>query len=549
MRILSIHLGHDASVCILNNGDLEKYFLVERYTRKKHDNDRKFILNLVSGICAKLKENLDVICVSDFKPPQGDSFIITLFEEGKKHNPNLKLTLQQDHHLNHASLAFYNSKFDESLVVTVDGAGSKVRDNLLEVESIFHFNRQKNTLIYKNVIKDVITCELNSQDFLNMWITNDNPIENMSDYECKNIFSIGTVYDIAAILIGYTHNDCGKAMGLSSYGSSNKLFKNLFVEKNTLDNNFFKNSSQEIQHFLTNPVKQITRDNYQLHADFCYEVQQQTQKAVGDLIEDSIRKTGIRKVCISGGYGMNIVANYYYLQRFPDVEFYFEPICNDNGISIGAAMNAYIELTDKIPSPIETTSFHGSHYDLSLYQGITTSIKDIVTLLYQDKSVAIYTGLSESGQRALGNRSIFFNALNPDAKDIVNKIKKREWYRPFACVILEEDANEYFNTDKIKSSPFMTICFPVRQKYVKMLSGVTHIDNTCRIQTVSKSDGYLYNLLQEFKKLSGHGILLNTSFNLAGEPLVETPKDAFDTLKNSYLDYLWFEKTQQLLSR
>lgn len=131
----------------------------------------------------------------------------------------------------------------------------------------------------------------------------------------------------------------------------------------------------------------------------------------------------------------------------------------------------------------------------------------------------------------------------------MNKIKKREWYRPFACVVLEEDADVYFDMGKIKSSPFMTICFPVRQKYVKMLSGITHVDNTCRIQTVSKTDEYLYELLQEFKKLSGHGILLNTSFNLTGEPLVETPIDAVNTLNNSYLNYLWFGETQQLYGK
>lgn len=166
----------------------------------------------------------------------------------------------------------------------------------------------------------------------------------------------------------------------------------------------------------------------------------------------------------------------------------------------------------------------------------------------QNKSVAVYTGLSEAGQRSLGNRSILFNALNPDAKDIVNKIKNREWYRPFACVILEEDVNIYFDVGRIKSSPFMTTSFPVRSKCVKIIPGITHIDNTCRIQTVSKTDGYLYKLLREFKKLSGHGILLNTSFNLAGQPLVETPTDAFNTLNNSYLDYLWFEETQQLFN-
>ena len=144
-------------------------------------------------------------------------------------------------------------------------------------------------------------------------------------------------------------------------------------------------------------------------------------------------------------------------------------------------------------------------------------------------------------------RSILFNGLNLNAKEIVNQIKKREWYRPFACVVLEEDANIYFDMGRVKSSPFMTTCFPVLPEYVKMLPGITHVDNTCRIQTIK--DGYLYDLLKEFKKLSGHGILLNTSFNLAGQPLVETPIDALNTLNKSSLNYLWFEETQQLLSR
>jgi carbamoyltransferase len=536
MLILSVHLGHDSSVCIFNNGNLEKYFLVERYTRKKHDDNDRFLLDLISGIASKLNKKLDVVCVSNFNWP--DQLISLIFEVCKVHNSNVQLVLQQDHHLNHASHSFYNSKFDESLVVVVDGAGSNVKDNLWEVESIFSFKGEKNTLIHKNFIRE-LPSEYTPQRILNRWITQKNYSEN--------IFGIGSIYNVAAIVMGGNEDDCGKAMGLSSYGSSNKLFENIFLDKNILNNDFFRNSSKEIQNFLTNQIKEIREDNYKLHADFCYEVQQQTQKAVGDLIEDSIKKTGIKKVCISGGYGMNIVANHYYLQRFPDVEFYFEPLCNDNGISIGAAMNSYIQLTGKIPNPIETTFIHGSHHNVSSYVGESVSVKQIANLLNQNKSVAVYTGLAESGQRALGNRSILFNALNVNAKEIVNGIKKREWYRPFACIVLEEDANIYFDMGRIKSSPYMTICFPVREDYVKIIPGVTHVDNTCRIQTVS--DGYLYELLQEFKKISGHGILLNTSFNLSGEPLVETPRDALNTLKNSLLDYLWFEETGQLLVR
>jgi carbamoyltransferase len=526
MLILSVHLGHDSSICVLNNGNLEQYFLVERYTRKKHDDNQSTILVLLNDICSKLTEPLDVISISNFNTK--DAIILEIFEECRKYNSNVKLILQQEHHLNHASLAFYNSGFDKSLVVVVDGAGSTINDNLVEVESVFLFDQEKNTLIYKNIIEDSNPFDLFWED---------------------STFGVGKLYDIAAILIGNTPDDCGKVMGLSSYGSPNQLFKNLFLEKNIFNTHFFKNSSQEIKQFLKTPIRKIDSENYKLHADFCYEVQHQTQKVVGDIIEDSIIKTGIKKVCISGGYGMNIVANYYYLQRFPDVEFYFEPLCNDNGISIGAAMNSYFQLTNKIPNPLQTTSFHGSTHEISLYKGKTTSIETIVNLLNQNKSIAVYSGLAEAGQRALGNRSIFFNPLNLNAKDIVNKIKKREWYRPFACVVLEEDVNVYFDMGNVKSSRFMTTCFPVRRECVKIMPGITHVDNTCRVQTVSKTDGYLYKLLQEFKKLSGHGILLNTSFNLAGEPLVETPTDALNTLNNSSLDYLWFEETQQLLSR
>lgn len=498
MLILSVHLGHDSSVCIFNDGRIEKYLLLERFTRKKHDYDKKVLVNLVDTICSKF--SVDILCISNFNT--FDEISTKIFQRCRKYNSNTKLVIQSDHHLNHASLAFYNSGFGESLVVVADGSGSTIKDNLVEVESVFLYTREKNDLIYKNIVEE-------------------------------SSFGVGKLYDAAAVLIGNTPDDCGKAMGLASYGSSNTLFQNLFL-KNKWD---------------IEPIKSVEVDNYKLHADFCYEVQQQTQKVIGDLIDNFVEKTAIKKVCISGGYGMNIVSNYYYLQRFPDVEFYFEPICNDNGVSIGAAINTYIELTNQIPDPLQTTSFHGLNYDLSSYTGVTSSIKDISELLNQNKSVAVYTGLAEAGQRALGNRSIFFNALNPDAKDIVNKIKKREWYRPFACAVLEEDVNEYFDMGEIKSSPFMTTCFPVRQKYGKIIPGIIHVDNTCRIQTVSKTNGYLYELLREFKKLSGHGILLNTSFNLSGQPLVETPLDALETLNSSHLDYLWFQETQQLYGK
>jgi carbamoyltransferase len=551
MRILSLHFGHDSSCCIYNNGVVEHFFLTERLTRKKHDSNIGKILKIISSfVKEKYNYKIDYVVISQHGQEVLD------FENIKKLF-NSKLIVEKEHHKNHALLSFFNSGFDESLVVVVDGTGCciNVDEDLFEIESVFLSQKNDLKLIYKNIVKFACSLDLPwDKKFKHYPLES---LEKTSKFDYKNIFGIGVLYDIAAILISGSSplsegiDACGKAMGLSSYGEENENFKNIFLTGNTLNNNFYKNCSEEIKYFLKNPSNQITKENYKLHADFCYEVQIQTQKAVGDLIEKSIKKTGIKNVCISGGYGMNIVANHYYLQRFPDVQFYFEPLCNDSGLSIGSAISNYIKLSSKDVTirPLKTTSFHGIYYDISEYLGKTTSVKDVANLLYQDKSVAVYTGLAEAGQRALGNRSILFNALNPDAKDLVNKIKKREWYRPFACIVLEEDANIYFDMGRIKSSPFMTVCFPVRPEYVKIIPGVTHVDNTCRIQTVSQTDGYLYELLQEFKKLTGYGILLNTSFNLAGEPLVETPINAFNNLNNSCLDYLWFEETQQLFDK
>jgi carbamoyltransferase len=541
MNILSINYGlHDASACILKNGEVVVYFKEERLTGVKRDNEP--VQSIIE--CVKnFNEKIDYVLAAATPNAENYARLITKLSSTKIKN---LIEFSYNHHLSHASLAFYNSGFEKSIVVVVDGQGSIYTDNLSECETVYLASYPNN---FECLIKHL---SINKEYF---HFTNENYDKKIiphKNYECnvnENEGGIVNLYNTASVLISQGVLENGKTMGLSSYGSKTNYSKffnknsqpiwNLFTDETT-NERLFKGHENKV-------VKELTKENYKLYADYAYEIQTQTQEAVGNLIEKAIQKSGCTNVCVVGGYGMNIVANYYYTQRFPDVEFYFEPNADDGGLAIGAAMLYYHSLSkDKTIRPLKTTSFHGIKHDISQYKGKTTSIKDIANILYQDKSVAVYTGLAEAGQRALGNRSILFNALNPYAKNLVNKIKKREWYRPFACMVLGEDANIYFDMGRIKSSPFMTICFPVRPEYVKIIPGVTHIDNTCRIQTVSKTDEYLYELLQEFKKLSGHGILLNTSFNLAGKPLVETSEDAFNTLNNSCLDYLWFEETQQL---
>jgi len=536
MNILGVHFGHDSSVCLLSNGCIKEYYLSERFTGKKHDNLIR--IDQLNDLIKKY--NVDAIAVSSLlnKKDQQESLIKAAFSDYK----HLCYDYSDKHHVSHSSIAYHNSRFSNALVFVVDGAGSCLFDNndviLRECESIYKCTQFSNECLYK---KRIQIEDLIEEDDLLSYLKSINYV-----YDYASNVGIGSLYDHAAIVMGNTLNDCGKAMGLASYGKTNSNFQNIFLKENTLDNSFFQ--KDYIKNFLSNPANNITESNYKIYADFCYEVQQQTQKALGDLVEKWSKETGIKNICISGGYGMNVVANYYLLKRFPKLNFHFEPLCNDSGVSIGAAMHLYSKLKKwhqpKV-KPYETTSFHGYSYSYSdiLDQGVKESTKGIANKLNSNKSVAVYNGKSEAGQRALGNRSILFNALNPDAKEIVNRIKNREWYRPFAAVVLEEDAGHYFDVSLMTSSPYMTIAFPTKTDIVP---GVTHVDNTCRVQTVTSRDEHLYDLLVEFKKLTGHGILLNTSLNLAGDPLVESPSEAFGVLMSSDLDYLWFPEIERV---
>ena len=529
MRVLSIHNGHDASVCVYCDGEIEYFILSERFTKIKHDENSNILKSIFKNTFNKKVD-----------------FIST----------------QNSHHLNHASISFYNSGFETALVLVVDAAGSNLtHTNLHECESLYIASYPyKFEKIYLNCRYTLETSNIEN-------IKGCSTLDNTIIEKYKKIFpncefnyghrlGIGYLYDSAYFVDGikFGLSTAGKIMGLSSYGEKFPFKINFFMDDMiTVDDQNFIDKVINPPDYIINGMKlleipeKITKENYKNYADYCYELQVQTQEAMCALIQKGIDKTGIKNVCISGGYGMNIVSNHYYLQKFPEVNFYFEPMCNDSGQSIGSAMLEYRRRTKDVTRyPNQTTSFHGFPYNVKKYKGITTSISQIAKLLSENKSVAVYSGLAEAGQRALGNRSIFFNALNPNAKDIVNKIKNREWYRPFAATVLVEDARTYFDMGRITESPFMAISFPVNEEYINIISGIVHVDNTCRIQTVSKSNGYLYELLLEVKKLTGHGILLNTSFNLAGDPLVETPKDAFTTLNNSCLDYLWFEETEQL---
>ena len=175
---------------------------------------------------------------------------------------------------------------------------------------------------------------------------------------------------------------------------------------------------------------------------------------------------------------------------------------------------------------------------------------DIANLLLDNNIICVFNGRSEAGSRALGNRSLIFNPKISSNKDMVNEIKGREKFRPLACSILLDEVKNWFHMNEIEESPFMTYSFDVKKEKKQLISSVIHVDDTCRIQTVTKENNFnYYSIIESFFKLTNIPLVGNTSFNLAEEPIVETIEDAIKTIYNSKLNYLYFPECKFLIKK
>ena len=521
MRILGQTTHHDASVCLLEDGNVLRFYKEERLNGVKRESP--CILGLYK-IYEEFGDTMDYI-VGEADDPCVPEICKRLFPSAEV------IDVKKYHHLCHASLAFYSSGFKEALTVVIDRNGS-VTEEGTESETVFCC-RYPNTFttVYKN-------------------------LSNQIDEK----YNITAVYESATALIDQHPLESGKTMGLASYGR-NKLAPSLFEDGipikekfTTVHKDYMWGSIPGKHHTVVNrelhsrTTSDLNEDNYHIYADYAYQVQSETQQAVGDIIE-KFDHLNIKNVCITGGYGLNVVANQYLTERFPWYNFFFEPLADDTGNSIGAALYLHHELTkSQDPFDFKNTMFHGKEYPIPK-EYKTCELDFIVDSICNNKSVAVFHKQAEAGPRALGNRSILFNPWNPDAKEIVNKIKKREWYRPFAAMVLDYEAPYLFNMGMHEvndiNCKYMTRSVTVRDPF---LYGITHIDQTCRIQTIDYKH-HLYRLLRSISSRIGYGVLLNTSFNLAGKPLVETLADAEKTFYNSDLDILWFPETKQFISK
>lgn len=567
MKVLAVNPGHNGSACLVEDGKVVFYVEEERLSRLKYDGNP-----FRAALHALQDHKIDYLVLggtSNAVYPQlnwtGESLFHGFVRKFSKDAKVVDLT--NHHHLSHAAGSFYNSGFDEAAVVVVDGCGSikGARNgtnhyNGFETETIYKFSYPGETeLVYQSIF------DVNGQ-----------PYSETPHLQAGGLTTITKTYEAVTHFLGWHFIEAGKTMGLAPYGKHDPKMPRLFGENgrakldlvwpqypsgaivriDTEEGKYFVDGNPGSNDWHRDPSK-VT----DIAKNLAWQVQEETQRLVGDLIEKAVNLTGLKNICISGGYGLNCMANYYYQQRFPDLNIFCDPIAHDGGTTVGLAKLVYYrESEDKTKHPL-TSLYLGpeeSHKDYSAVEKMdstkfkTTKVTDadVAQLLKDQNIVAYFQGRSEAGPRALGNRSILYTPLDPDGKDNVNKVKGREWFRPFAGSMLAEHFEEWFETYGLKETPFMMYAMDFKDNKKDLVPSITHVDGTCRIQTVTKeqNENY-YNLINEFKNLTGVPILFNTSFNLAGDPLVETVEDALDALERSKIKYLYMPEINTLVEK
>ena len=591
--IAGIARGHNGGVCLMKDGEIIFSIEEERLTRQKYDGGPYASMIKILDYTDKLDflvvahtQNLEQTAGKvDFS---GDDVYTGLARklglikrtpyDGNSH-PQV-IDMSNIHHKLHAACAFYRSGFDDAVALIVDGAGTFITldiggqpTTVWETESIYDCNYPDNfKTLYKHIgangpLMGAWMPEFSSEMY-------DEPKDATHELVISENAGIVKSYEAVTEYCGFSFIEAGKTMGLFPYGKPNSKAPKIFRDDTlvpgadravivpTYPNGAHVNYN--MHEYLTihgNDDSDVT--TIQNRRDMAYAIQTESQDQVVRLIRKAVEMSGKNKVVISGGYGLNCVANYYYLKALKDegIEIYVEPVSNDAGTAMGGAMLMHRRLTksNKV-EPQQETLYEGPAYcynekDLWMTAekyGATIEDADnakAVELLVDRKIVTLFQGRSENGPRALGNRTIMYDPSDPNGKDYINKVKRREYFRPFAGSILEEDVHEWFDLRGMESSPTMMYAVNCQPGIAEKIPSIIHVDGTCRIQTVNrKQNEHYYDIIKAFKEKTGTSIIFNTSFNLGGEPLVETLDDAIRTLANSDIEYLYLPEYNKLVT-
>ncbi|NIM20217.1 MAG: hypothetical protein GTO51_08300 [Candidatus Latescibacteria bacterium] len=553
---------HDAAACLLKDGEVIAAAQEERFTRKKHD--LEFPKNAISyclkagGITARdlayvgfydkpfIKfERILYTYIATF-PRSFPSFLksVPLWLRKKLWIPQLIRkeldyegeVLMIEHHMSHAASSFLVSPFEEAAIVTVDGVGEWATATIGKGEG------KKITLIK----------------------------------EIKFPHSLGLLYSAFTYYLGFKVNSAEyKVMGLSPYGKPvyyDKVRELISFEK---DGSFKMNmkyfaydygltmTNSRFEKLFGQPRREPESRLDQFHKDVAASVQKVTEEVVLGMAKYAYEKTGSKHLCLAGGVALNCVANGLVLREGPFEELFIQPAAGDAGGAVGVAAYIYYSLLGNERrydmwkhaylgpgySTEEIKNFLDSH-DIR-YKELSKDalLEKTAQAIIDQKVIGWFQGRMEFGPRALGNRSILADARNPANKDVVNlKIKFRESFRPFAPTVLEERCGEYFDLDA--PSPYMLLVAQVREDK-REIPSVTHVDGSARIQTVRREVNPLYyDLISRFDEMTGCPVIINTSFNVRGEPIVCTPYDAYLCFMRTKMDVLvmdrfYMEKSEQ----
>ncbi len=587
--IAAIARGHNGGVCLLKNGKVIFSIEEERLTRYKYDGGpyasmmkiKEYTDKLDYLVIAHTTHKDDGSAKVDFTGEDvytGIARKLNLIDRKANllNHPQV-IDLSHIHHKLHAACAFYRSGFKRAAGLVVDGAGTFVpltagKTDMIgwEVESIFDcaYPNEFKT-VYKHLgLRGPTTGELikampNSQY--------GEPEDQTHECLISDRAGITKTYEAVTEYCGWFVIEAGKTMGLFPYGKPNDKIPKLFddttiypMSNRNLVVPTYPNGAK-INYRLFEYLDGPTTDDLTLlenRRDMAYAVQIETQEQVVKLIKKASQMTGHKKVVISGGYGLNCVANYHYLEALKDdgIEIYVEPISNDAGTAMGAALLVYHDL---FPNNKNDYSKDGVYLGLEhlytnedfdrLQKEYNFEIKDatnddVVELLRSKNIVTLYQGRSENGPRALGNRSVLFDPTFADGKDFVNQVKRREYFRPFAGSILQDYVHDWFDLRGMDDSPYMMYAVNCKEGIAEKIPSIIHVDGTCRIQTVTREQNkHYYDLIECFYKKTGIPIIFNTSFNLGGDPLVETLDDAVETLAKSDIEYLYLPEYGKLI--
>jgi len=585
MYILGIScFYHDAAAALLQNGKIVAAAEEERFSRCKHDagfpqQAIDFCLR-TAGITAR---DLDYVVFYEQPLPKFERILLSilataprsagLFREAmatwfseklwlktllvRKLNLPSNRVLFVEHHLAHAASAFFCSPYPEAAILTVDGVGEWTTTAMGYATADWGDGKQRNAV--------------------------------RLEQELRFPHSLGLLYSAFTAWLGFqVNNGEYKVMGMAPYGEPRYVEKVRQLIRVASDGSFaldmryftfHRSTSQTFNHRfvelfgpprhpqaefvtdLTDPIQTISashteREQNQYYADIAASIQQVTEETLLTMVRHLYTLTGSDHLCMAGGVALNSVANGRIVREGPFRHVFIQPAAGDSGGALGAALYAYHVLLGKPRVDTLEHAYWGADYapgviaDFLRREGLPYReladdqlIAELVEDLTHERVIGWFQGRFEWGPRALGNRSILADPRHAAMKEVVNtKIKFREPFRPFAPAILEEHAQEYFCTPNLADNylaRYMLLVSPVAAEKQAQTQATTHIGGTGRLQTVRRAwNQRYYDLIQGFGQATGVPVLLNTSFNLRGEPIVNTPQNAFHTFVGSDIDVL-----------